>query len=98
MKLIVKELTAQVNEQVFIPTKNTIVEAIRPHLVRFATPTGTLKLQIYKGVDMIAESQTLDIADIAPGASYFHGFVRFFINAYLEAGVAYKLRLVGGGG
>jgi len=98
MKLMVSELTASNIDQVVTPEKNTIVEAIRPHLYRHNMPTGSLKLQIRTAADaLVAESEVINISDIG-SLSYFHGYIRFYINAYLQKNVPYTIRLIGQGG
>lgn len=98
MKLVVHELEADGVEQKMTATKNVILEAIRPHLYRHNFPVGSLKMQILTlDDDLVAESETIDIADIGSMA-FFHGYVRFFISAYLGEGVTYKFKLVGGDG
>jgi hypothetical protein len=98
MKLIVHELEVDGVEQKLTATKNVIVEAVRPHLYRHNFPTGSLKVEIYTLADvLVAESENVDIADIGSEA-FFHGYVRFFINAYLEKDTTYKFKLVGDDG
>jgi hypothetical protein len=98
LKLLVHELEAVALEQAIIPQKNTIVEAIRPHIYRHNFATGSLKLQIHNAADeLVAESESINIADIAT-MDYFHGYVRFYINAYLKKDEEYTLSLVGEGG
>jgi hypothetical protein len=60
-------------------------------------PSGTLKVQIYNGVSLVAESATVNIADIG-SMDYFHGYVRFYVDAYLAKDTTYTIKLVGGGG
>jgi hypothetical protein len=98
MKLVVQELSTGGIDQIVTPEKNTIVEAIRPHLYRHNFPTGSLKLQIIDATStVIAESETINISIIAL-ADFFHGYVRFFVNAYLEKDQPYTIRLLGIGG
>ncbi len=98
MKLIVHELDAVEVAQVLTPEKNTIVEAVRPHIYRHNFPSGSLKMQIYDESDvLVAQSELVDIADIGTQA-FFHGYVRFLIDAYLTEGEPYKFKLVGAGG
>ncbi len=98
MKLIVHELEASPLNQVIVPSRYTIVEAVRPHLVLYNNPTGTLTLSILDDTALvIATSAVVNIADIATLA-YFHGYVKFDINAYLAKDREYTLRLSGSGG
>lgn len=95
MKIIVHELTGSGLEQVVVPGRHTIVEAIRPHLYRHNFATGSLKIRIYdSGSNLVAESAAVDIADIGT-MDYFHGYVRFLINAYLAKDAEYTIKLVG---
>ncbi len=95
MKIIVHELEASAIEQRLTPSKNTIVEALRPHIYRHNFPTGSLKLQILDMSDtLVGESENVDISDIG-SENFFHGYVRFLINAYLAKDTTYKFQLVG---
>lgn len=94
MKLIIQELVDSPLEQVVTPDRNTIVEAIRPHLYRHNFATGSLQVKIYDSVDnLVGESDPLNIADIMT-ADFFHGYVRFYVNAYLKKDQSYKIKLV----
>lgn len=93
MTLIVQELQASALTQVVTPDQNTIVEAIRPHIYRHHFATGTLQIQIKDNTNtVIATSEKINIADIGT-MQFFHGYVRFYINAYLTAGQAYTICL-----
>lgn len=95
MKLIVNELKSGLLYQELTPTKNTIVSAIRPHLYIQNIPTGSLKIQILdQNNELIAESETIAISSIT-SSSYYHGYVRFYIDFYMQANVTYRIRLVG---
>ncbi len=98
MKLLVEELKASGVIQEMTPTKNIIVEAIRPHLYRHLFATGSLKVQVLDSMDvLLGESATVDISDIGD-LDYFHGYVRFLVNAALQANETYKFKLVGDDG
>jgi hypothetical protein len=47
--------------------------------------------------NLIAESDSIDISDIGSMA-FFHGYVRFYIDALLAKDTEYKFILVGEGG
>lgn len=97
MTLVVHELDPHIDQSV-TPDRNTIIEAIRPHIYRHNFATGSLKLQIRDSLDsLVAESESIDIADIGSMA-FFHGYVRFYIDAYLQGGESYTIRLIGGDG
>lgn len=94
MKLIVHELEAGGLEQIITPDKNTNVEAIRPHLVRYGHPVGTLKLELYdESAALVATSSSVTIDDIG-SMDYFHGYVLFPINVAMKRDQAYTLKLV----
>jgi hypothetical protein len=98
VKLIVQELKASELSQQLTPSRNTIVEAVRPHLYRHLWPSGSLKMQILTTSDvLVAESDAVSIADISAGNNYFHGYVRFYINAFLTKDTAYKFKLTSSG-
>lgn len=95
MTLIIHELKAAGLTQTVTPERNTIVTAIRPHIYRHLAPTGSLKLELYDDSDvLVAESENVEIPDIGT-MDYFHGYVRFYINAYLKKDVEYTIKLVG---
>lgn len=97
MKLIVNDLTAGSLYQNISPTSNQNIEAIRPHLYIEGNPAGSLKIQILNSAgDLIAESALVTIASITT-AAYFHGYVRFYINASLASGVTYRVKLASSG-
>lgn len=97
MKLVVHELMADGLSQVIRRDKNTIVEAIRPHLYRHNFASGSLKLQILDGPTLVAESAVVPISSITT-AAFFHGLVRFDIDAYLAKDTDYTVKLVGADG
>jgi hypothetical protein len=100
MRLVVHELLTGATDlqQIVTPDRNTIVEAIRPHLYRHNFASGSLKVQILDGSDvLLAESAAVAISSIDT-ANYFHGYVRFDVTAYLAKDTPYKVRLVNAGG
>lgn len=95
MVLIVNELTSASLYQEITPTKNTLLVAIRPHLYVHNLPAGSLKLQLLDAnEEVITESETILISTIT-AATYYHGYVRFYIDYYLQKDVTYKVKLVG---
>lgn len=90
MKLIVYELNTLVS-QLVRPTKNTIVEAIRPHLYKHNFPLGSIVVEIQnQDGDLISRSNEVLISDIS-NADFFHGHIRFDVKAYLQKGIAYRI-------
>ena len=97
MKIIVHEILTAVS-QILTPSENTIVSVLRPHIYVHNKPVGTLKVQISTVDDeLIAESNEIDIQTMTT-LPYFHGYVRFDVNAFLKANVQYKVSVVAGGG
>ncbi len=95
MKLIVHELEAAGISQEVTATANVIVRAIRPHIYRHNMPAGKLKIEIYdSGNTLISTSESLDISNIG-SADFFHGYVRFYVDAYLSKDQTYTFELVG---
>lgn len=98
MKLVVHELKDDGVSQVLRATRNVIVEAIRPHIYRHNFAAGSLKVQILDSENtLVAESEAVNISSIG-SEDFFHGYVRFYINAYLAKDQDYKFKLVGAGG
>ena len=97
MTLIVYEIKGSGVSQEIIPKKHTIVEAIRPHIYRHRWPSGKLKLQIFDADNnLVAESKSVDISTITLSSEpFFHGYVRFDINAYLAKDSRYIIKIVG---
>lgn len=96
MKLVVHELEAAGLSQVLRSDKRVNVEALRPHLYRHNFASGSLQMQILNGVTVVATSAAVNISDIG-SADYFHGYVRFYVNAYLEADTEYTFKLISSG-
>lgn len=98
MTLVIHELTSNLDQVITTPDRDIIVEAIRPHIYRHRFPTGSLKIQIYDSLNaLVSESEVIQISDIGT-LGFFHGYVRFYINAYLAKNSSYKIRLVSQGG
>ena len=99
MDLIVLENTASFHPtQTFTPTKDMNLVAVRPHIYKHLSPTGTLKVQILdENGYLIDESESITISTIS-SANYFHGYVRFYIDTSLQSGRTYQMRLKADGG
>jgi hypothetical protein len=93
VKLIVHELQDEGLTQTLVPDKRINVVAMRPHLYRHQWPDGSLKVQIKQGATLIAESEAQPISEIGT-EDYFHGYVRFYVNAILEKDVEYSFILI----
>ena len=100
MKLVVYELDSPVVQEITIGDHAIQVDAIRPWLYKHTTPAGSLKIQIKSSVDVLLfESEEIAISAITSATgNYFHGPVRFYIDAALQANTNYKIVLVGAAG
>lgn len=94
MTLIVSELR-DLLFQVITPNENIQVEAIRIHLYKHNSPTGTFTLQIRDTNNRIvaASSESFEASDFS-SAAFFHGQVRFYLKAYVQKGRQYRVCLV----
>lgn len=98
MKLCVHELTGDGLTQTVTASRDTNVIAIRPHLYKHNAPSGSLKIKLLNDADVeIAESESIAISSIS-GQPFYHGYIRFYINAYLKRGETYTIKLVSEGG
>lgn len=96
MKLVVHELEAAGLSQVLRSSKRVNIEAVRPHLYRHNFAAGSLQMQILNGATVVATSTSVNIADIGT-ANYLHGYVRFYINAFLDKNTDYTFKLISSG-
>lgn len=98
MRLLVHELNATPLSQVFTCPKTCNIAAVRPHLIRYGHPTGSLTITIEDAAtDTVIASSTVQIGSIA-SADYFHGYVTFELGAGLREGSDYRVKLEGSGG
>lgn len=96
MKLVVHELSSTL-EQELLSDKNTILESVRPHLYRHGHPDGSLQIEVLDDSDtVIGTSNSVPISTIG-SQDYFHGYVRFDVNAGLKRDQFYKFRLLTSG-
>lgn len=92
MKLAVNELKSYLEQKVVSKGIHN-VEAIRLHLYKHNTPSGSLKVQLRTENGLVAESSPVQISDVA-SSDYFHGMIRFNINLQLKKDTEYTIRLV----
>lgn len=98
MKLIVNELQTSLFQQITTGTRAIQLYAIRPHLYRHGSPSGSLTVQVQdSGGKLIAASETLACTAVGSG-TYWHGDQRFLIGAELAASTIYRVALVASGG
>lgn len=103
MKLVVAELISVVDQEITIGDDDLDVVAIRPHLIRFNNPAGSVRMQVLDSSKrLIAQSAlasiaTVDVDDAVVGEDFVHGYVRFYLNVPMKAGTTYWIRLVGSG-
>lgn len=97
MTLIVHELglDATPTFQELTPSKNTIVEAVRPHIIRYASPSGSLQVRIADSTGAtIATSEVVSMASIGTG-TYWHGHIKFDVDTYLRKDTTYRFYIEG---
>lgn len=74
------------------------VNALRPHLYISGPPAGSLYMEILNSSStVIATSETVAISSIT-SSLFFHGYVRFYIDAILAADTEYSFALRSSGG
>lgn len=97
--LIVHELEGSLFQKLTVGARPIQLSAVRPHLIRYGAPAGTLKLQIQtEAGDLIAESAALPAAGVGSAAAYWHGYQRFLIDSHLKENTTYRLAIVGASG
>ncbi len=93
MKLIVNELYTFLYQEV-TPSETTQVEAIRINLYKHNIPAGSLSLELHDtNGELIATSATSLTASEISSSNYFHGFIRFYVNAQLRKDTTYRVVL-----
>lgn len=97
MKLVVHEIKTDPLFQTIVPTKNRNVGVIRPHLYIKGVPAGNLKVQLTSSDGtLLAESASVAISSIL-AVGEFHGYVSFYLNAFLKKSVSYQVNVVASG-
>lgn len=92
MKLLVHELKTELVQN-SRGDKHNILEAIRLHLYKHNSPSGNLFVEVRDlNNQLVSRSEILPISSISE-APFFHGQVRFYVNAYLIAGNEYRIAL-----
>lgn len=98
MRLIIHEFNPTSVFQTIVPDKNKMVRAIRPHLYIHNNPTGNVTVKVCdSNGDVIAESETIAFSTITDAIEY-HGYITFYIDAYLRKDTSYRIYVVAGGG
>lgn len=96
MKLIVEDLKGQYLEQkILVGTRPINIVALRPHIYKHLNPAGSLKLQLRDASGtLLKESDAVTIQSITDASGdYFHGYVKFTLEAGLLPETTYRLRL-----
>lgn len=96
MNLLVHELVTSLSQRQTTPTdKDVFIEALRPHLVKYGSPAGSLYMEVRTtGGTLVATSETVTIAAItAASGAYFHGNVRFYTYCSLPKNTSYDFYL-----
>lgn len=99
MKLIVHELDSPIVQEITVGSKAMQIEAVRPWVYKHNTASGGIKMRIKSTLDVVLfESEEILISDItAATGNYFHGPVRFYIDAALQANTNYKVEMISTG-
>lgn len=104
MNLIVHELgaygLATLTQRLTTPADRDVrVGALRPHLLKFLAPAGSLYMEIRKtDTTLISTSSVVTIAAItADTGNYFHGYVAFPIYCTLARDTSYDFILASTG-
>lgn len=96
MQLVVSELITNLSQEV-VATSNLNIEAIRPRLLKYGSPAGSLLLNVKDANNKkIVSSETISIASIST-ADYFHGLVRFYVDVSFKSGSTYIIELASTG-
>lgn len=100
MKLVVYELDSPIVQEITVGDKAIQLEAIRPWIYKHNSPSGGIKINIKSALDVLLfESEEILISEItAATGAYFHGPVRFYIDASLQSNTNYKIELEPTGG
>lgn len=92
MKLLVNELKTELVQQLS-GDETRIVEAVRLKLYKHNSPAGSLFVEVRdENGGVISVSESIAISSLSESA-FFHGQIRFYLNAYLKAGRSYQLAL-----
>ncbi len=98
MYLVVSELTTTIYQEILVGSRDIQLVAIRPHLMKFKTATGSLNLSIYDvNGNKISSSESIAISAIS-AANYWHGYQRFYISTQLKSATKYRIQLESTGG
>jgi hypothetical protein len=95
MRLAVHELYASGLKQKVEVTSDASIVAIRPHLMKYGSPAGSLKIQFLDGNEkLIGETDTVLISSIS-AIAYFHGYITFNCNFNVKESELHYIKLVG---
>ena len=98
MTLGLIELNSDNLKQEVRSTRAQHIAHIRPHVLKFDSPSGSIAMQIQDvNGKIIATSNFLTGAQIS-SATYFHGYIRFDINASLSSDTVYNISMRSTGG
>jgi hypothetical protein len=93
MKLLVEELKTTLSQSLTVGDNNVFAVAVRPHLYKHGSPTGSVRMQIQdENGKLIAQSAAVAISAIS-SENYFHGYVRFDFTEPLKSGSTYQFVL-----
>ncbi len=102
MRLVVIELEDDdLKQEIIVKNRNVNCQVIRPHLLRFANPSGSLFIQIQDANGQpIKDSNTVAISTLfdTDNLTHFHGYIQFDIDFHFKKETIYNISLRSTGG
>ena len=93
MILQVHELVTTLSQKLTVGSEEVRISAIRPHLLRWLSPAGSLYLEVRDASNaLVATSETIAISSL-PAGNYLHGYIRFLVDCILAANSTYSVVL-----
>lgn len=97
MKLILDELLSTLSQQITVGAHDIQLYAVRPHVVRYQQPAGSLQVQIWDVNGKLIDSSEVIAISAIGSDNFWHGYQRFLISTELKAGTVYRIALASSG-
>ena len=98
MELIVHEMTGDtLSQKITVGSSNKFLYAVRPHILKYGNPSGSLYFLIADSAGKAIFSSDLITISSISASDYFHGYVRFLVSLGLRASTTYTFQLIGSG-
>lgn len=102
MQLLVEELGqsySAIKQKITVGANPIYVYAVTPHIFKWLNPAGSLYVRLEDSSQTtITTSSAVTIQSITDATgNYFHGRVRFYLNAILAANTSYYISLISSG-